>query len=100
MLQMSHASFYVLLNATRSVTRIATTSIQAKVLIFKPKPLNFNTTEVSYINFFPKKIYQMFGFWENQGLKLSINACFLVFKSSLAVNSHVAKPGRLALSKI
>ena len=82
------------------MTWIAATSIQAKVLTFKPKPLSFNTTEVSYINFFPKKIYQTFGFWEDQDLKLSINACFLVFKSSLAVNSHVGKPGRLALSKM
>ena len=54
------------------------------------------TTKFSYINFFPFKIDQSFGFWAGQSLKLSINTYFCGFNSSLAVNSHVAKPERLA----
>ena len=41
----------------------------------------------------------MFCFWSNQSLKLSRNICFLGFKSSLVLNSHVTKPEMLALSK-
>ena len=42
----------------------------------------------------------MFGFWMGKGLKLSRNTCFCGFKSSLVVNSYVAKPEMLALLKM
>ena len=87
-------------NATKSVKRIATTSRRGKALLFKPKTLSFYTTDFSYITIFPKKIDKIFGFWVDQSLKVSRNTYFRGFKSSLAVNSHVAKPGRLALSKM
>ena len=87
-------------NATKSVIRIATTSRRGKALLFKPKTLSFYTTDFSYITIFPKKIDKIFGFWVGQSLKVSRNTCFRGFKSSLAVNSHVEKPGRLVLSKM
>ena len=40
----------------------------------------------------------MFGFWAGQSLKLCRNNCFGGFKSSLLVNSEVAKPAMLVLS--
>ena len=40
-------------NATRYVTWIGTTSRRGKVLIFKPKAPSFHTTEFSYLNYFP-----------------------------------------------
>ena len=43
---------------------------------------------------------QMFGFWAGQSPKLSRNTCFRGFRPSLAMNSHVAKPERLALSEM
>ena len=42
----------------------------------------------------------MFGFWAGQSLKLRTNACFRGIKPSLAVNVHVPKSERLALSKM
>ena len=79
---------------------VATTSRRGKVLIFKPKATSFYATEFSYISIFPYKIDQIFGFWPSQRHKLRKNTRFRGFKSSLAVNSHVAKPERLALSKM
>ena len=79
--------------------QLATTSRRGKVPIFKPKAPSFHTTEFSYLNYFPQKIDQIFGFWAGQGLKLRRNTCFRRFKSSLAVKFHVSKPERMALSK-
>ena len=45
-------------------------------------------------------IDQIFAFWVSQSLKLNRNTYFLGFNSSLAVNSHVAKPGKLALKNV
>ena len=42
----------------------------------------------------------MFGLYAIQTLKLSRNTCFPGFKISLVVNSHVAKPEKLVLSKM
>ena len=42
---------------------------------------------------------QIFGFWAVLSLKLSRNTCFCGFKSSLAVNYHIAKPERLTSQK-
>ena len=81
----------------QDLTQIATTSTRGKLLTFIPKALSFYTTEFSYINFFSYKIDQIFGLWAGQSPKLSRNTCFRRFKSSLAVNSHVAKPERLAI---
>ena len=53
-----------------------------------------------YINLSPQKIDQILGFWASQNLKLSRSICFCEFKSSWAVNFHVAKHERVALSKI
>ena len=93
---MSHASHWAIINVIRSVTQIATTSRRGKVVTFKPKILSLYTTELSYTNFFPQKIDQIFGFWA--GLKLSRNTCFCGFKSSLVVKSYLAKHERLAFS--
>ena len=83
------------------VTRIASYNKRpGKVAIFKPKAPSFHTTEFSYLNYFPWKIDQIFGFWAGQGLKLRRNTCFRRFKSSFAVNFHITKPERLALSKM
>ena len=79
---------------------IATTNRREKVLIFKPKAPSFYTIEFSSINFFLEKIGQIFDFWAVQSLKLRRNTCFCGFKSSLVVNSHVAKPESSALSKM
>ena len=46
------------------------------------------------------KIDQSFVFYKSQNLKLSRCTCFRGFKSSLVLNSHVAKPERLALSEM
>ena len=70
-----------------------------KLLTFEPKALSFCTTDFSYINISPYKTDHIFYLWVNQSLKLSRNTCFCRFKSSLVVNSHVAKPERLVLSK-
>ena len=78
--------------------QLATTSRRGKVPIFKPKAPSFHTTEFSYLNYFPQKIDQIFGFWAGQGLKLRRNTCFCQFKSSLGVNFHASKPERLSLS--
>ena len=80
--------------------QLATTSRRGKVPIFKPKAPSFHTTEFSYLNYFPQKIDQIFGFWAGQGLKLRRNTCFRRFKSSLAVSFHVPKPVRLALKNV
>ena len=45
-------------------------------------------------------IDQIFAFWASQSLKLNRNTCFLGFNSSLEVNSHVAKPEKLALKNV
>ena len=79
---------------------LATTSRRGKVPIFKPKTPSFHTTEFSYINVFPQKVNQILAFWEGQGVTLRRHTCFRQFNSSLAVNFNVAKPERLALSKI
>ena len=79
--------------------RITTTSRRGKVLIFKPKALSFYTTDPSYVNFFPWKVNQIFCSWAGQNLKSSRKTCFRGLKSSLAVNSHVAKPDRLVSQK-
>ena len=42
----------------------------------------------------------MFAFWAGQSLKLSRNTCFRGFKSSLAVNSRVAKTWKVGILKI
>ena len=76
-----------------------TTSRQGKARIFKPKVHNFYTTDFSYINIFPQKVDRIFGFCVGQ-LKLSRNTCFRGFKFSSVVNSHVAKPGMMALPKM
>ena len=81
-----------IVNATRFVTRIATTNRWGKVLIFKPKVFSFYATEFSHMDFLQWKIDQILGFWADQGLKFSRKTCFCGFKSSLAVNSYVAKP--------
>ena len=89
----------MVVNATRYATQIATTNRRGKVLIFKPKAPSFHTTEFSHINFFPRKKIKS-SVSERASLKLRINTCFGGFKSSLAVNFHVPKPERLALSKM
>ena len=61
-----------------------------KVLIFKPKAPSFHAIKFSSKNFFPQKIYQIFGFWAGKSLKLRKNTCSCGFNSSLAVNSQVA----------
>ena len=43
---MLHASDYVIVNATRYATRIATTSREGKVLIFKPEAPSFHAIEL------------------------------------------------------
>ena len=68
--------------------------------MFKPKAPSFRTTAFYYINFFPEKIDQIFGFWADQTLKLRRNTCFRGIKSSLVVKFHVPKPVKLALSKM
>ena len=77
-----------------------TTIRRGKVLIFKSKALSFCTTNFSYISTLPSKIEQIFCFWVVQSTELSRNTCCRRFKSSLVVNSHVAKTERLALSKM
>ena len=67
--------------------QLATTSIPGKVTIFKQKAPSFHTTEFSYLNYFPQKIDQIFGFSVSQGLKLRRNTCLCRFKSSLMVHS-------------
>ena len=79
---------------------LALTSRRGKVPFFKTKSPSFDTTEFSYIKFFPYKIDQIFGFCAGQGLKFRRNTCFHRFKSSLAENLHVPKPERLALSEM
>ena len=80
--------------------QLATTSRWGKVPIFKQKAPSFHASEFSYINFFLQKTDQILGFWACRGLKLRRNTCFCWFKSSFAVNFHVPKPERLALSII
>ena len=80
--------------------QLATTCRRGKVTIFKTKVPSFHTTEFSYLNYFPQKIDQIFGFWANQGLKSRRNTCFGQIKCSLAVKFHVQKPETLALSKM
>lgn len=70
MLQISHNSLTII-NVTKSVTWIATTSRQGKALIFETKVISFYTTE-----------------------------CFRGYKSSLVVKSGVGKSDRLVPSKI
>ena len=63
--------------------------------ISKQKAPSFNTTNT----FFCRKYLKFF--LSKQSLKLiSGSTCFLVFKSHFAVNSLIAKPKRVALSKI
>ena len=81
------------------MTRIAATSRREKVVIFKPKPPSFYTTEFSYMNSFPQNIDQIFDFWVGQSLKLRRNACFRGFKFSLAVKFHVKKTWKVGSLK-
>ena len=41
---------------------------------FKSNALSFYTTDFSYLNIFPQKIDQIFGFWAGQSLKAEIPA--------------------------
>ena len=66
--------------------QLATTSRRGKVPNFKLKAPSFHTTEFSYLNYFPSKIDQIFGFWAGQGLKLRRNTCF--FNLSLLWPRH------------
>ena len=77
-----------------------TKSRPGKLLTLKPRAFSFYTTNFSYMNIFPKKIDQILGFWASQSLKLRRSTCFGRFKYFLMVNSRVAKPERLALSKM
>ena len=77
-----------------------TKSRPGKLLTLKPRAFSFYTTNFSYMNIFPKKIDQILGFWASQSLKLRRSTCLGRFKSFLMVNSRVAKPERLALSKM
>ena len=43
---------------------------------------------------------QFLGLWVGQSLKLNRKTCFHGSKSFLVVNSHIAKPDRLILSKM
>ena len=67
---------------------------------FKLKAPSFYTTEVSYTNFFSKKIDQTFGFWAGQSLELKRNTYFRGIKFCLVVNFYVTKLERLTLSKM
>ena len=57
-------------------------------------------TRKSTKNLCKKKIDQVLGFWAGQSFRYSRNTCICRFKSFLAVNAHVAKSKRLALSKM
>ena len=59
------------------------TSKPGKLLIFKPKALNFHTENFSDINISPKRIGQIFDLWESPKFKLSRNNCFYGFNSFL-----------------
>ena len=70
-----------------------------KVLTVKPKAPSFHTKKVSYLNFFPEKKHQVFGFWTGQSLKLRRNSCFCGLKSSFPVNFQYQKLKGLPLQK-
>ena len=74
---------------------------EEKLQISKQKALSLNAT-----NFFCMKIFfienrSCFFFFSKQGLNLiSRNTCFFVLKSYFVLNSRIAKPERVALSKM
>ena len=74
---------------------------EEKLLISKQKALIECNKYFLYEDFLHRKQVMFFLFLSKQGLNLiSRSTCFFVLKSYFVLNSRIAKPGRVALSKM